>query len=85
MLGFLASLSCGRRDVYLFQAGADRLLRRGAKNPKAAINITGVKTDLIRIATAERLYFASEGKYASLDELIANQPLPSPPTSSLYL
>jgi hypothetical protein len=44
----------------------------GASNPKAAINITGVKSDLIGIASAERLYFASEGKYASLDELISN-------------
>jgi len=44
----------------------------GANNPKAAINITGVKSDLISIAAAERRYFASEGKYASLDELISS-------------
>jgi hypothetical protein len=43
----------------------------GANTPKAAINITGVRSDLISIATAERRYFASEGKYASLDELIS--------------
>jgi len=43
----------------------------GANNPKAAMNITGVRGDLISIATAERRYFASEGKYASLDELIS--------------
>ena len=43
----------------------------GANTPKAAINITGVRSDLIGIATAERRYFASEGKYASLDELIS--------------
>jgi hypothetical protein len=43
----------------------------GAKNPQAAINITGVKSDLISIASAERRYFASEEKYASLDELIS--------------
>jgi len=42
----------------------------GANNPKAAINITGVKSDLISIASAERRYFATEGKYASFDELI---------------
>jgi len=44
----------------------------GANNPKAAINITGVRTDLMAIAQAERRYLASEGKYASLDELISN-------------
>jgi hypothetical protein len=43
----------------------------GANNPKAAINITGVRSDLISIATAERRYFASEGQYASLDQLIS--------------
>ncbi|HLW85649.1 MAG TPA: hypothetical protein VKR60_10580 [Candidatus Sulfotelmatobacter sp.] len=44
----------------------------GANNPKAAINITGVKADLISIASAERRYYASEGKYASFDELISS-------------
>ena len=43
----------------------------GANSPKAAINITGVRSDLISIATAERRYFASEGEYASLDKLIS--------------
>ncbi|HXM68826.1 MAG TPA: hypothetical protein VN911_19010 [Candidatus Acidoferrum sp.] len=43
----------------------------GANSPKAAINITGVRGDLISIATSERRYFATEGKYASLDELIS--------------
>ena len=43
----------------------------GANNPKAAINITGVRSDLISLATAERRYYASEGKYASLEELIS--------------
>ena len=44
----------------------------GANNPKAAINITGVRSDLISIATTERRYYATEGKYASLDELISS-------------
>jgi hypothetical protein len=43
----------------------------GANTPNAAITITGVKTDLVSIASAERRYFAGEGKYASLDELIS--------------
>lgn len=47
----------------------------GANSPKAAINITGVRSDLMSIATAERGYFASEGKYASLDELISSRSL----------
>jgi uncharacterized protein (UPF0333 family) len=43
----------------------------GANSPQATINITGVRSDLISIASAERRYFASEGKYASLDDLIS--------------
>lgn len=43
----------------------------GANNPKAAINITAVKADLISVATSERRYFATEGKYASFDELVS--------------
>jgi len=41
----------------------------GASTPQGAINITGVKNDLMSIASAERRYFASEGKYASFDDL----------------
>ena len=44
----------------------------GANIPKAAINIAGVKSDLMSIANAERRYFATEGKYASFDELISS-------------
>ncbi len=44
----------------------------GVDNPKAAINVTGVKSDLIGIAQAERRYFATESKYASIDELVSN-------------
>jgi hypothetical protein len=47
----------------------------GANNPQAAVNITGVRSDLMTIAQAERGYFALEGKYASLDELISSRSL----------
>jgi hypothetical protein len=42
-------------------------------NSAEAPLIAGVKNDLIGIANAERGYQASEGKYASLDELIAGK------------
>jgi hypothetical protein len=57
--------------IYSKQAQSSSALA-GANNPKAAINITGVKSDLVSIASAERRYFATEGKYASLDELISS-------------
>ncbi len=57
--------------VYSRQAQSSSAVA-GANNPKAAVNLTGVKSDLIGIASAERRYFATEGKYASLDELISS-------------
>jgi hypothetical protein len=41
----------------------------GSGSPEEVTTITGVKNDLIGIANAERGYLASQGKYASLDEL----------------
>ncbi len=41
-------------------------------NPRGTVDLVGVKNDLIAIAQAERRHLASEGKYASLDNLISN-------------
>jgi hypothetical protein len=38
-------------------------------SPKRQIDVTGVRTDLLAIAQAERIHMASHGKYASVDEL----------------
>ena len=73
LFGFLSVVVVLGIGMYIYSRQAQSSSApAGTNNPKAAINITGVKSDLIGIASAERLYFASEGKYASLDELIAN-------------
>ena len=41
----------------------------GTQPPAETINIVGVKSDLLAIAQAERMYLASHGSYASVDEL----------------
>jgi hypothetical protein len=69
-LGVVVALAVGMY-VYSKQAQSSSAAA-GTDNPKAAINLTGVKSDLISIASAERRYFATEGKYASLDELISS-------------
>jgi len=69
ILGMAAGIYFCSRQAQVSSAAA------GANNPKAAINITGVRTDLLTIAQAERGYFALEGKYASLDELISSKSL----------
>jgi len=37
--------------------------------PKQVVDVVGVKADLLAIGQAERLYLASHGSYASLDQL----------------
>lgn len=41
----------------------------GGAPPKLVIDVVGVKSDLLSIAQAERIYLASHGAYASVDEL----------------
>src|SRR5579864_4098963 len=41
----------------------------GQKPPMETIDVVGVKSDLLAIAQAERLYLASHGSYASVDAL----------------
>ena len=43
----------------------------GAGTQTGTANLVGVKNDLISIANAERGYFATQQKYASLDELVS--------------
>jgi hypothetical protein len=44
----------------------------GAATPVQAIDIAGVKNDLVTIGQAERMYQAEHGNYASLDELASS-------------
>ena len=50
-------------------------------NPKTTINVTAVQNDLVALANAERRYWATNAKYASLDELrrTGDVPIPSRP------
>ena len=72
LFGFLGVVIALAVGMYIYSRQVESpAAAAGANNPQAAINITGVRSDLISIATAERRYFASEGKYASFDELIS--------------
>lgn len=73
LFGFLSVVIVMGVGLYIYSRQMQSSsAQAGATNPQAAINITGVKSDLVSIASAERRYFASEGKYASLDELISS-------------
>jgi len=76
IFGFLSLLIVLGVGFYIYTRQAQSSSQAaGADNPKAAVNVTGVRMDLMTIAQAERGYFASEGKYASLDELISSKSL----------
>lgn len=68
-LGLVITMAIGMY-IYSLQVKA---ITPGAGTGSAAEapTIAGVKNDLIGIANAERGYLASQGKYASLDELIS--------------
>ena len=44
----------------------------GTANPRGTIDVTGVRSDLIAIASAERRHYASDGKYVDISQLISN-------------
>src|SRR5579862_7834382 len=74
IFGFLSVIIAVGAGMYIYSRQAQSSSAAlGANSPKAAINITGVRTDLMTIAQAERGYFALQGKYASLDELISSR------------
>lgn len=73
LFGFVSVVIVLGVGMYIYSKQAQSSsAQAGANNPKAAINITAVRSDLISIATTERRYNATEGKYASLDELISS-------------
>ena len=72
VLGFLGTIITMAIGMYIYSQQVKTLTPgTGNGNPEEVAVITGVKGDLIGIANAERGYLASQGKYASLDELIS--------------
>ena len=67
-IGFLMVLIVAAVGGYLYTKQANSVIAVGS-NPQTTIDVTAVRNDLLGIANAERRYFASNGKYASLDEL----------------
>jgi hypothetical protein len=70
-LGFIGVLIAICVGAYLYTQQA-KSVSPGGQSPTTAVNVTGVKNDLIAIANAERRRQASDGKYVSLDELRSN-------------
>jgi len=70
LLGVVIAMAIG---LYVYSSQIKTTEAVPGANPATAANITGVKTDLLSIANAERGYLAQEGHYASFDELISGK------------
>lgn len=57
--------------LYLYTKDAAQVTP-GGRAPTTMVDVTGVNNDLLALANAERRYYATNAKYASLDELQAN-------------
>jgi hypothetical protein len=68
LLGLVIALAIG---AYLYTKSAKEAANAagGAGSPKMAIDVQGVRNDLVAFATAEKQEFALDGKYASIDEM----------------
>ena len=72
LIGFVGTVVTLAIGMYIYSLQVKTLTPgAGGGNSEDVVTITGVKNDLIGIANAERGYMATEGKYASLDELKA--------------
>jgi hypothetical protein len=70
--GFISILVVLAAGMYIYMTQFKQATAvGGTTSPTGAVNITGVRSDLLSIASAERTYYASQGKYATLDELIS--------------
>ncbi len=70
LLGLVIVLGIGAY-VYTHSAKSAADAAGGAGSPKMAIDVTGVKNDLIAFATAEKQTYALDGKYLSIGEMRA--------------
>ena len=70
VFGFVGTIVTMAIGMYIYSLQVKTITPgAGSGDPAEVTTITGVKNDLIGIANAERGYLASQGKYASLDEL----------------
>jgi len=72
VFGFVGTIVTMAIAMYIYSLQVKTLAPSGGSgNPEDIATVIGVKNDLIGIANAERGYLATQGKYASLDELVS--------------
>jgi hypothetical protein len=73
--GLLAVIIVLGAGFYVYQQRAATMMPGGA-SPTEQIDVTAIRQRLLTIAQTERQYQASNGKYATLEELAAENLLP---------
>jgi hypothetical protein len=74
VFGFLSIVIVLAVGMYIYSQQVKSATAAGGQStPTGAVNITGVRSDLLSLASAERNYFAQQGKYASLEDLISEK------------
>ena len=68
-LGILGVVIVGAIGLSMYRTAMVGSGGRGTENPRATVDIIGVKTDLTAMGRAERDFMGLNGRYASLDEL----------------
>jgi hypothetical protein len=72
VFGFVGTIVTMAIGMYIYSLQIKTLNPgAGSGTGEEVATVTGVKNDLISIANAERGFLASQGKYASMGELIA--------------
>jgi hypothetical protein len=67
--GFLGLIIVVAIGAYIYSRQAQSVTPGGSSNPQAAMDIVGVKGDLLAIADAEVSHYALQSKYVSIEEL----------------
>lgn len=74
LFGFVGTIIVLAIGMYIYSQQVKNVSAVGGQStPTGAVNITGVRSDLISLASAERNYYGQQAKYASLDELVSEK------------
>ena len=69
-LGFISLIIAMAVGMYIYSKQVSSITPgMEGGNPKAAVDLIGVRNDLLRFATVERQHMASDGHYISLAEM----------------
>jgi hypothetical protein len=69
LFSFVALIIVVAVGAYIYMRQTQSVMTAGTSDPRATVDLIGVKNDLLAMAQAERAHNALHGDYVSLDEL----------------